>query len=129
MKTLLAACLVLIAGIAHADVPPPDGYVEDCTIEKQSAPGLTCESCRAWHGDREACTKTLGVKGYRKMCESHGASVWNEIWCTGEATKDSAEGPGPTNGSESKKTGCEGGATSLLALLAVSLARLVRARR
>ena len=123
MKTLLVACLVVFGGIARADVPPPDDYVEDCTIEKQSAPGLTCDSCRAWHGERDACDKTLGVKGYRKMCQGWGASAWTEVWCSGEATKDAAEGPGPTSGSESKKTGCEGGATALLTLLALPFLR------
>lgn len=128
MKSLLVAGLVLMGGIARADMPPPEGYVEECTVEKQSVPGLTCESCRAWHGEMDACDKTLGVKGMTKKCKSWGASAWDEVWCSGTPTdKQPAEGPGPTNGSDSKKSGCEGGATSLLALLGLPLLR--RSRR
>ena len=131
MKYALFTCLLVIdlvigAGVAQADIPPPDDYVETCTVEKQ-APGLTCESCRAWHGDVNACDKTLGAQGFRKMCKSWGASSWSEVWCKGEATGPvPAEGPTPTNGSESKQTGCAGGGIELWALAGLALALLRR---
>jgi len=126
--------LLLIAGtvateVAKADIPPPDDYVETCTIDKQTAPGLTCESCRAWHGERDACDKTLGVQGFRKMCQAYGASAWSEVWCKGEATGPKpAEGPTPTSGPESKKTGCTGGSLELWALAGLVLPILRRRR-
>lgn len=128
--SLVSLVLVTLAiGTAKADIPPGDDYVETCTIEKQSAPGLTCDSCRAWHGERDACDKTLGVQGYRKMCQAWGASAWSEVWCKGEATGPKpAEGPTPTAGPESKKTGCEGAGLELWALAGLALP-LVRRRR
>lgn len=122
---VLALALVAVPGVALADIPPPDDYVETCTLEKQQVPGLDCKSCSAWHGEQDACDKTLGAEGYRRMCKSYGASAWSEIWCKGEPTGPTpAEGTTPTSGPEPKKTGCVGGGvTSLLALLALALPR------
>jgi hypothetical protein len=119
----LLACLFIFAPTAAlADVPPPDDFVEECTVEKQTVPGLECESCRAWHGERDACDKTLGVKGMRRMCESWGASAWNEVWCKGEPT-----GPKPEDTPPVKKSNCAGGGLETLALPLLGLA-LVAAR-
>lgn len=122
---VLVLALIAVPSVALADIPPPDDYVETCTLEKQQVPGLECKSCSAWHGEQDACDKTLGVEGYRRMCKSYGASAWSEIWCKGEPTGPApAEGTTPTSGPEPKKTGCAGGGvTSLLALLALALPR------
>lgn len=113
---LIALCLSLVPAVAHADVPPPDDYVETCTVEKQAVPGLECQSCSAWHGERDACDKTLGQEGYRRMCKSWGASAWSEIWCKGEPTA-----PPPSADTASKQSGCAGGPVGGLALVGLAL--------
>lgn len=125
---LFALALIAVPSVALADIPPPDDYVETCTIDKQQVPGLECKSCSAWHGEQDACDKTLGAEGYRRMCKSYGASAWSEIWCKGEPTGPApAEGPTPTSGPESKKTGCTGGGVA--GLWALAAFGLLRARR
>ena len=84
---------------AFADVPPPPGYVEGCTVEKQQKKGEACQSCRAWHGERDKCSKTLGKNGYSQRCKTRGASAWSEVWCKRAAkgtTKKPDAPPVPT---------------------------------
>lgn len=73
--------LVLITAFALADIPPPPGYEETCTVELAcpSAQGVTCG---ASFDDRDACERDWGEKGYRKACQTRGASTWTEIWCS-----------------------------------------------
>ena len=124
MKSALLALMLLFvpSGAALADIPPPDDYVEKCTVENHTQPGVTCESCSAWHGDQDACVKSLGTKGFAKRCETYGASAWSEVWCKGEPTATAepkaAETPGVAT-SDPKKSGCDAGGSSLLALLAL----------
>ena len=69
------------AGVAHADVPPPAGYVEQCTLEKQKKAGEDCQTSRPWHGDPDKGDLEWGAKGYKQRCRTNGASAWTEIWC------------------------------------------------
>jgi hypothetical protein len=71
---------LLVVNLAVADVPPPRGYVEQCTVEKQAAPGKECVSCAGYHGGREPC-EALEAQGYTKACQTNGASVWTEVMC------------------------------------------------
>ncbi|MGB1015809.1 MAG: hypothetical protein ACPG4T_16855 [Nannocystaceae bacterium] len=72
----------LFASSASADVPPPPGYVEKCTVERQQKDDQVCVSCGdAYHGDRDACKNVYLQQGYTKACQTAGASVWTEIWC------------------------------------------------
>ena len=89
----LAACAFAIASsmvsnAALADIPPPRDYVEGCTVERVQKPGERCSSCSAWHGERDACEKSLGKAGYEHRCSTLGASVWSEIWCKSAAKPD-----------------------------------------
>ena len=85
---------LLLALTATADLPPPVGYVEKCTVENHAAPGRACRSCDAYHGGREAC-EALEKEGFVQVCKTRGASVWDEVLCKGAATP--AE-PGPADG-------------------------------
>lgn len=76
----------LWVGKARADIPPPPDYVEQCTVEKQTAPGKTCVACNANFGNRTGCQTQYGGEGYAKACQSYGASVWTEVWCRGGTT-------------------------------------------
>jgi hypothetical protein len=63
-----------------ADLGPPPGYVEKCTVKAQTKRGEECRVCGAYFASREECLQ-LGRQGYNQRCRSHGASVWSEVWC------------------------------------------------
>lgn len=85
MRPLLASALSLAAAFvtvpALADVPPPAGYVEQCTAAKQQKAGTECVSCGSYHGSVDKCPNLLSSSGFTKACQSRGASVWSEVWC------------------------------------------------
>ena len=72
--------LFLALQVARADVPPPNGYVEDCTVQRQQQKGEECQACKAWYGGREDCVALEG-QGYVSRCRTRGASVWGEVLC------------------------------------------------
>ncbi len=77
----LGACL-FVPSLALADVPPPPGYVEKCTVKKaERRTSNHCESCDAWHGDMDACVNKYAGTTFKKDCQTRGASVWDEVWC------------------------------------------------
>lgn len=78
---LLVLVLATIPSNAEADVAPPPNYVESCTVDRVQGSGEVCESCSAWHGEVDACDKSLGSHGYVRRCRSRGASAWSEVWC------------------------------------------------
>lgn len=89
---LLAASLALWAlwllpTAARADVPPEPGYVEKCTIEKQCKKNEEGDACRAWHGDRDVCSRKHAADGFEYKCRTRGASVWSEVYCRAKADK------------------------------------------
>ena len=67
---------------AVADIAPPPGYVERCTVARvqRENPGQTCVACDAWHGGREDCEQHE-AKGYVRQCKTRGASTWDEVLC------------------------------------------------
>jgi hypothetical protein len=83
--TKLAGLALLATAAAplatRADVPPPPGYVETCTLEKQQKAGEECQSVQPYFRDRYKGQRELGSKGFTLRCKSSGASVWKEIWC------------------------------------------------
>jgi len=76
------------AGAAHADVPPPEGYVEQCTVERQQSAESHCESCGANFGEPERCVSQYASTPFTKRCQTSGASVWTEVWCRPRAAGD-----------------------------------------
>lgn len=100
---LAALCLSVLAPVAHADIAPPPGYVEACTVPRVQAsnPGQTCVSCDAWHGGREGC-EAYEAKGFIRRCKTRGASTWDEVLCKA-GTPDEAppsEEPSPEREAE-----------------------------
>ena len=90
LGVVLGAALPL--GAARADEPPPDGYVERCTLDKTCPLGQECVLCPADYRDYSrspgVCESNLGSLGFKRQCKSWGASVWDEVWCrpvSGEA--------------------------------------------
>lgn len=86
----------LLATVALADLPPPKGYVETCTLENH--PG--CEMCSAYHSGREGC-EALEKQGARSVCKTRGASVWSEVMCgAAKRTQPVADAPKPDPSTE-----------------------------
>lgn len=83
--------LPLFSTLALADVPPEPGYVEKCTIEKQCKKNEEGDECRAWHGDRDVCTRKHEADGFQFKCRSRGASVWSEVFCRARDEKPKKE--------------------------------------
>lgn len=98
MRALLAIFAALavtaVSTPALADLAPPPGYVEKCTVENHQNDGKTCTSCAADFKSRDRCESELGTKGYTRACRTRGASVWSEVWCL-EAKPAPTPTPGP----------------------------------
>ena len=87
---LLASCAV-----ARADIPPPPGYVETCTAERQ-CPGQEVDRCSASFRERDACARRHAGDGYTLACRTRGASVWTELWCRPKPATPTAPGASST---------------------------------
>ncbi|PKN54658.1 MAG: hypothetical protein CVU56_25375 [Deltaproteobacteria bacterium HGW-Deltaproteobacteria-14] len=101
---LAALSLIALSSPALADVPPPPGYVEQCTVDKQQQEGEECVACGTYHGERDKCEKLYGEAGYGKRCSTGGASVWTEVWCRKQGT---GKPVGPAPGEEVVPTPAE----------------------
>jgi MYXO-CTERM domain-containing protein len=80
---------VAIPSTASADIPPPQGYVETCTVEHQQGLGRTgCEQCTQSRArpDARSCASLFANRGKSHVCTGGGATVYHEIWC--ETTPD-----------------------------------------
>lgn len=87
---------LLLAPTAFADLAPPPGYVEPCTVEKQQKSNETCIACSTYHAEPDACVKQHAGRGFAHRCRSRGASVWTEVWCKPSSGVDVASTlPGP----------------------------------
>jgi len=87
---------------ACADIPPPLGYVEECTIEKKQTHDLVCESCSTGYWAVEACREKFSGTDFYQVCQTRGGSSWGEVWCkkiapAGESSKD-ADSQAPAEG-------------------------------
>jgi|GEM_PF-3301152 len=91
---LAALVLLFIAPPALADVPPPPGYVESCTVAKQKKAGEECVSCgAAYFREPDACKKMYAGQGYERRCRTRGASTWDEVWCRKKGAKPTPPTP------------------------------------
>lgn len=66
---------------AWADVPPPDDYVEACTVAKQETSSTECLACKAYYGATTRCQTMLEPYCFSKTCKSYGGSAWTEVFC------------------------------------------------
>lgn len=80
----------LVAGAAHADVPPPPGYVEECTVDLQQHADAVCEACGSYYGTVQKCPTQYASTPFTKRCQTAGASVWTEVWCRPRTSADPA---------------------------------------
>ena len=78
---LAAAGSLTLAGAARADVPPPDGYVETCTLANKQTATSECLACAADYNNFGRCSPLLSPYCYSKVCKTWGASAYTELWC------------------------------------------------
>ena len=88
----LTLMLSLAALNARADIAPAGK--ETCSLDQLDTDGLVCESCRTSHEEPNACSDKYRDSEFTQQCRSSGASVWTEIWCTGEAKKKGCNAAG-----------------------------------
>jgi hypothetical protein len=87
---LLGPALVValtLSSLARADISPPAGFVESCTLKAQSGAGKECLSCAAFYGNSNHCEESLASYGFAQGCRTGGASVWSEVWCRAAGPK------------------------------------------
>ncbi|MBI5518079.1 MAG: hypothetical protein HY909_30190 [Deltaproteobacteria bacterium] len=78
----LFAALFAVASLARADLPPPPGWVETCTVRRQQRRGEHCVFCVVGATTaRESCPR-LRLQGYRLRCSARrsGRSI-PQLWC------------------------------------------------
>jgi len=84
-RRLLVVASAVVATIpaspAAADIPPPDAYVESCTMAKQQPTGGDCLECKDDYYQKDRCAALLGSYCYTQRCKTWGASAWTEIHC------------------------------------------------
>lgn len=88
---------LLVALAAQADIAPPRGYVETCTVERQQEPGSTCLSCSTTFREPDACATRHAQDGYTHRCRTDGASTWSEVWCRPAVPQDTLPPAPPTD--------------------------------
>jgi hypothetical protein len=76
---LTLAGSITFARLAWADAPPPDNYVETCTLADQETATSECLICWATRGLADRCEPLLSPYCYTKVC--HRWSGSDEIWC------------------------------------------------
>jgi hypothetical protein len=76
-----------VTSSALADVPPPEGYEEKCTVAKQQTTTTECLTCASMHGQTDRCASVLAPYCYVYVCKTYGASAWTEVLCRAKDPK------------------------------------------
>jgi MYXO-CTERM domain-containing protein len=79
--TALAVTALSTSSPVRADVPPPDGYVEACTLEKVQTSTSECLACLAERMVADRCEALLAPYCFSKVCQAWGGSAFTEILC------------------------------------------------
>lgn len=83
-----------------ADLAPPPGYVEPCSIDNARQTGEECKSCSTYFAEADACQKQYGARGYALRCKTRGTSTWSEVWCKANAGVEVSSLKGQPDASE-----------------------------
>ena len=114
----MVAALLLMSSMAMADVPPPRGYVETCTVEIQCG-DIPGKQCSGWHGGRESC-EALEKDSWVRMCKTFGASSWDEVFCKTKPEASVVEAR-----EKAAKSGCGCQAVGAVSILPMGIAGLL----
>jgi hypothetical protein len=90
---LALVCPLLFATPARADVAPPSGYTEKCTLEKKTTPTSECVQCQAireGYPNADRCTSLLSPYCYVLVCGAWGGVSYPEIWCRTKGSSNPA---------------------------------------
>jgi hypothetical protein len=120
--SLLFAFFLFTAFSAQADIPPPDDFVEDCTVEDKEQAGTDCDTCFAGAISNPTipdggpnpghCDHKFQGTDYEYVCSTYGASAHTEVWCDGPPAESTANtntgstGTADDSTSESSSFGC-----------------------
>lgn len=86
VASFVSALGLLADSPARADLAPPPGYVETCTIENHEKDGTKkCSACSTYFREPDKCVGLMKPQGYTKVCRAGGASTWTEVWCKAKA--------------------------------------------
>jgi hypothetical protein len=75
------ALSAVIALPALADVPPPRGYVERCTVARQQTATTECVACAANYMLPDRCQTMLTHYAYHQVCQTRGNSSAIQVFC------------------------------------------------
>lgn len=80
--------LALTPWSVRADIPPPPGYIEQCTVEKQCKNTEEGDACFvADYHQPATCKKKHEKDGFVYKCQAGGGHSWTEIFCRPKAPK------------------------------------------
>jgi hypothetical protein len=120
-KTIPLSVALVASALSHqatADIAPPDGYVEQCTVAKKQRSSSECVECRTMremYANADRCTVLLNSYCFQKVCEALGGASYPEVWCraknasapalpesiasqlAGSGAADLSSAPAPTN--------------------------------
>jgi hypothetical protein len=127
----LSLTALVCSGPVAADMPPPVGYVEQCTVEKQQGANETCVASSRLGvsdppGTREASAKKLEARGYVYRCRTSSVSFWKEVWCKSNKPRGTKE---PAPHATAMATGTLIGLSSAVVLAGALAALAIRRRR
>lgn len=89
--TISALAVLGLTRGAEGDVPPPDDYIETCTMDRQQQQGESCILCPVTFEDSDACTRGCGPLGYTKRCQTWGAAAYEEVLCRSTSSPSQGE--------------------------------------
>ncbi len=76
--------VVFFTTTAFADVAPPEGYVEACTVAKKQTATSECVQClalRSMYDNADRCSSLLSPYCFVKECSAWGGAAYPEVWC------------------------------------------------
>lgn len=86
-RTITLSVALLASASARptvADMAPPDGYVEQCTVAKKQRSTSECIECRTMremYANADRCTLLLSPYCFQKVCDAWGGASYPEVWC------------------------------------------------
>jgi len=78
-----AALSLTVAAPALADVAPPPGYTETCSVALREQTGTTCKECKSGSAMESTCPVKFTMTKFTYVCQTWGGSTWTEVWCDG----------------------------------------------
>lgn len=116
---------------AFADVPPPDDYVEKCTVAEKEQPGTKCNTCNGFGPEPDKCKMQFEGTPYQYVCQTWGGTVYTEVWCDGDPKADEPKTPGGDEGDGCalKSLGGGGAGGAFAAALVAAVIGLIRRRQ